>query len=141
LLGLRAKLGLDDVVGFRPSTPDVRSVYAALDALVIPSRSEGLPNVLLEALAEDLPVVATAVGGVPEVIQHSMAGLVVPPEDPAALADAMIRIGEIGRTPDARDARRRCVERFSIDVRGRAHLGLYGELLDGGRPRDAAASP
>jgi glycosyltransferase involved in cell wall biosynthesis len=105
-------------------------VYAAVDALVIPSRSEGLPNVLLEALAEDLPVVATGVGGVSEVLQDPMAGLVVPPGDPEALADAMARVVEAGRTPAARQARRTCVQRFSLDARARAHVALYRELVD-----------
>jgi glycosyltransferase involved in cell wall biosynthesis len=130
LLALRSELGLADVVGFRPSTATVRSTYATLDALVIPSRSEGLPNVLLEALAEDLPVVSTAVGAVPEVLQDPAAGLVVPAEDPSALADAMATVADGGRTPAARRARRACVERFSLDSRARAHVVLYRELLD-----------
>jgi glycosyltransferase involved in cell wall biosynthesis len=130
LLALRRELGLAEVVAFRPSTAAVRSIYAAIDALVIPSRSEGLPNVLLEALAEDLPVVSTAVGGVPEVLEDPMAGLVVPSGDPAALADAMVRVADVGRTPAAQRARRVCVERFSLDARARAHVALYRELLD-----------
>jgi glycosyltransferase involved in cell wall biosynthesis len=133
LEALRDALGLRDVVEFRPSTPGVRSIYAAIDALVIPSRSEGLPNVLLEALAADLPVVATAVGGIPEVLNDSMAGLVVPAEDPTALAEAMGRIAQMGRTPAARQARRACVERFSLDARAHAHLTLYNELTAGRR--------
>jgi glycosyltransferase involved in cell wall biosynthesis len=129
LLALRSELGLSDVVTFQPSTPAVRSVYAAVNALVIPSRSEGLPNVLLEALAEDLPVVATAVGGVPEVLRDPMAGLVVPPEDPGALADAMLRVIDVAGAPGAREARQACVERFSLDARARAHVALYRELV------------
>jgi glycosyltransferase involved in cell wall biosynthesis len=130
LLALRAEFGLGDVVAFRPSTAAVRSIYAAIDALVIPSRSEGLPNVLLEGLAEDLPLVSTAVGAIPDVLQDPMAGLVVPSEDPTALADAMVRVVEVGRTPAAQRARRACVERFSLDARARAHVALYCELLD-----------
>lgn len=133
LQSLRDALGLGDVVELRPSTPDVRSIYSSIDALVIPSRSEGLPNVLLEALAEDLPVVATAVGGVPEVLTDPMAGLIVPPDDPAALADAMGRVTETGRTPAAEQARRDCVDRFSLDARARAHVALYRELVGGRR--------
>jgi glycosyltransferase involved in cell wall biosynthesis len=128
LEALRAELQLSDVVVFRPTTPDVRSVYAALDALVIPSRSEGLPNVLLEALSEDLPVVSTAVGAVPEVLTEADAGIVVTPGDAGALADAMARIANVGRTPAAREARRACVERFSLEARGRAHVALYRDL-------------
>jgi glycosyltransferase involved in cell wall biosynthesis len=130
LVALRAELALGDAVAFHPSTAAIRSVYAAIDALVIPSRSEGLPNVLLEALAEDVPVVSTGVGGVPEVLQDPMAGFVVPPGDPEALADAMARAVDTGRTPAARQARRACAERFSLDARARAHVALYRELVE-----------
>jgi glycosyltransferase involved in cell wall biosynthesis len=129
LVALREELGLRDAVAFYPSTAAIRSVYAAIDALVIPSRSEGLPNVLLEALAEDVPVVSAGVGGVPEVLQDPMAGFVVPPGDPEALADAMVRAVDTGRTPAARQARRACAERFSLDARARAHVALYRELV------------
>ncbi len=131
LKALNDELGLGTVVSFVPATAEVGSIYRALDALVIPSRSEGLPNVLLEALAQDVPVVSTAVGAVTEVLSDPAAGLVVPPGDPAVLADAMERVLEVGRTPAAREARRRCVERHSLAARTAAHLTLYRELTGG----------
>ena len=90
---LRARahdLGLDGVVRFRGALPraGVVAAFRGSDAFVLPSRSEGFPIVLLEAWAAGLPVIATAVGGVPHVAVPGTAQL-VPPEDPAALADAM----------------------------------------------------
>jgi glycosyltransferase involved in cell wall biosynthesis len=83
-------LGLESRVRFVGHCGDVAPVYAASDMIVIPSRSEGLPNVLLEAMAFGKAVVATCVGGIPEVLSDRINGLVVPPEDPVRLADAMV---------------------------------------------------
>jgi glycosyltransferase involved in cell wall biosynthesis len=67
---------------------------AALELVVLPSRSEGLPFALLEAMALGRPVVATAVGGCPEVVDEGRTGLLVPAGDPAALAGAISRLLE-----------------------------------------------
>jgi glycosyltransferase involved in cell wall biosynthesis len=71
---------------------DIGSVYPLLDLVVIPSYSEGLPNVLLEAMASGKSVVATTVGGVPEVMQDRFPEALVPPDDATALATAIIRL-------------------------------------------------
>lgn len=84
----RAK-GLDDQLRFLGRRHDARNFIAASDVVVNPADVEGLPVSLLEALALKRPVVATAVGGVPSVIHHRKSGLLVPPNDPAALAKAM----------------------------------------------------
>ena len=74
---------------------DIPCLLAAADALVLPSKSEGLPLVVMEAMAASTPVVATAVGGVPELVEHDRTGLLVPAEDDAALAAAIGRCSRI----------------------------------------------
>jgi glycosyltransferase involved in cell wall biosynthesis len=75
---------------------DVDQLLAAADVLVLPSRSEGLPLIVVEAMAANTPVVATAVGGVPELIDDGTTGLLVPAGDPQALADALARaLGDV----------------------------------------------
>jgi len=76
-------------VQFVGQVEDVGSLLAAADAVLLPSRWEGLPLVLLEAMARGRPIVATAVGGVPDVIQDGVNGTLVPPGDAAALAGAL----------------------------------------------------
>lgn len=77
---------------FTGQMADVQPFYAAADALVLPSHSEGSPNVLLEAMAAGLPIVATAVGGVPEIVEDNETALLVPANDPPSLAVAVIRL-------------------------------------------------
>jgi glycosyltransferase involved in cell wall biosynthesis len=84
-----ARGGRVRVVGARPHD-EVARWMAASDLLVLPSWMEGTPNVVLEALASGRPVVATRVGGTPDVLSDDRAGILVPPRDPAALADAIV---------------------------------------------------
>jgi glycosyltransferase involved in cell wall biosynthesis len=86
---LVSTLQLGDTVHFTGALLPIEPLYPLLDLVVIPSRSEGLPNVLLEALRADRPVVSTTVGAVPEVIGGTEAGRLVPVEDPAALAEGV----------------------------------------------------
>lgn len=92
-LAVELKLGPDAVtfLGFRNDVPQVLS---ALDGYVLPSREEGLGTAILEALAVGLPVVATRVGGIPESVIHEKTGLLVEPDQPQQLADAMLRFME-----------------------------------------------
>jgi glycosyltransferase involved in cell wall biosynthesis len=87
----RAALGLTDRVVFLGARYDVSELLMAADAFVMSSKSEGLPMVLLEAMAARVPCVATAVGGIPNLF-GSDRGVAVPPQDPAALADAMASV-------------------------------------------------
>jgi glycosyltransferase involved in cell wall biosynthesis len=132
-----AEAGLADSVHFLGTVGNVGSLYPQLDLVVLPSRSEGLPNVLLEALRADIPVVATGVGAVTEVLNDPAAGEIVPPDDPGALAQAITRALRTGRSKEATCARAAAAERFSLERRVDRHLRLYGELradrLAGGR--------
>jgi glycosyltransferase involved in cell wall biosynthesis len=84
-----ADLELHHQVRFLGQVDAIGPVLAAADVVVLPSLWEGLPLTLLEALVRGRPVVATAVGGIPEVVDHGHNGVLVPPRDPAALADAL----------------------------------------------------
>jgi glycosyltransferase involved in cell wall biosynthesis len=116
--------------GFRGDVPDLLS-EAAIS--VLPSLSEGTSNTLLESMAAGIPVVATRVGGNPEVVEDGVSGLLVPPRDSAALAAAMARLLE---DPDlalrlGRAGMRRVSELFSIDGSVHQTEHLYQRLVDG----------
>ena len=76
-------------LGFRRDLPEI---YADLDIVALSSLNEGLPVTLIEAQAAGRPVVATAVGGVSDLVQHEIAGLVTPPRDSAAFAQGLLRL-------------------------------------------------
>ncbi len=125
-----ARLGLAPSIRFLGQVSNVGAVYRNLDLVVLPSRSEGLPNTLLEAMQADVPVVATAVGAVPEVVGTSPAARLVAPESAAGLADAIEWAIRQGDSPAAAAARRDVVSRFSLERRVEAHLKVYRELLE-----------
>jgi len=102
LVGLTRDLGLEERVIFPGVVADATRYFSAFDLLVLSSRSEGTPMVLLEAMGARVPVVATAVGGVPDLMGGSDTGLIVPPGSPPALADA---IQEVLRDPHRARAR------------------------------------
>lgn len=85
------RAGLHDSVRFLGALPqaDVADWISASDVLCLPSRSEGSPNVVVEALASGIPVVASRVGGIPDLVQDGVTGLLVPPGDAAALAQSL----------------------------------------------------
>lgn len=87
---LAGALGLSEYVQFIGPLEDVRLILARSDIFVLPSRHEGLPNALLEAMAAGLPCVATRVSGSEDLIVDGESGLLVPPEDPYALATALL---------------------------------------------------
>src|SRR5207248_7230096 len=95
-----AQSGIGQRIIFAGQVTDVRPFYAMSDAFVLPSHTEGSPNVLLEAMAARVPIVATAVGGVPEIVENEESALLVPANDPAALAAAIVRLltdADLGR--------------------------------------------
>ncbi len=120
------------LAGFRTDVPEI---LAAADVFCLPSLMEGMPNALLEACATGLPVVATRVGGVPELVVADETGLLVPPGRGEALADAIDRIlvDRSLATQLGRNARRRIEDEFSVGVVARKYGALY-EALTGGEP-------
>jgi glycosyltransferase involved in cell wall biosynthesis len=85
-------LSVDDVVYFLGFREDVPRILASIDLFVLSSRMEGLGSSLMDAMASRLPVVATQAGGIPEVVIHRETGLLVPPRDPQALAQAILKL-------------------------------------------------
>jgi glycosyltransferase involved in cell wall biosynthesis len=81
--------GLDDAVWLPGSRTDIAELMSGFDVFALPSIAEGTPVTILEAMACGLPVVASRVGGIPEVVEHQATGLLVPPSDATALADAL----------------------------------------------------
>src|SRR5204863_8391924 len=84
--------GVANIVSFEGFRSDIPRVMADLDVFVLPSLWEGFGLVLLEAMAAGRPIVASAVGPIPEIVVDGLTGLLVPPGDPEALAEAIVRL-------------------------------------------------
>jgi len=131
---LAGRLGLEDRVRFLGWRRDLDRIYADLDLVALTSRNEGSPVSLIEAMASGRPVVATRVGGVPDLVEDGVMGYLVPPDDPEALAEAMVTLLA---DPDRRQAmgqagRKRVIPAFSAERLLGDMDRLYAELL--GRP-------
>ena len=111
--------------------PDVERILHCIDLFVLPSRWEGLPNVVLEAMAAGKPVVATEVGGIPELVVQGVTGVLVPPQDVHALAEAIkALLADEPRALTMGAAGRERVQRhFSIGAMMAKTEALYRELL------------
>jgi glycosyltransferase involved in cell wall biosynthesis len=123
-------LGLTVSVRFRGQHPDPASELADYDAFCLPSLIEGLPIALIEAMGTGLPVIASAVGGVPEVVRPDVNGILVPPGDPVAIAAALRRLAgdpDLGARLGAR-ARETVAEELDIVGTAAAYARLYQEL-------------
>jgi L-malate glycosyltransferase len=92
LQALVRELDLVENIFFPGGVTDLREYLAAVDVFVLPSRSEGFSNAIIEAMAASLPVVATDVGGNAEAVKDGVSGFVVPPDDPDALSDAILQL-------------------------------------------------
>jgi L-malate glycosyltransferase len=104
-------LGVADRFSFLGHREDVPALLSSADIFVLPSRSEAFPNAVLEAMAAGLPVVASAVGGIPEVVADGHTGRLVPPDDPSALARALVgMMNDPGGAAALGQAGRRVVE-------------------------------
>jgi glycosyltransferase involved in cell wall biosynthesis len=123
-------LGLTQRVRFFGPLDEPMSVLQQADVLVLASAHEGLPNAVIEGMAAGLPVLATDVGGISEVVEHGRNGFLVPPGRPEVLADAMTRLVT---TPELRHSmalrsRQLAVEGFSAETMVRGYERLYASL-------------
>lgn len=112
---------------------DVARIYGLGDILVVPSLYENLANVLLEGMAAGLPIVTTTGGGSPEVVIHGTNGLVVPPGDPQALAEAVSDLLADSKMREhyGRNNRKKALEELSLERMARESVEVYTELLRG----------
>lgn len=125
------QLGLADRVLFTGFRHDVPEFLSEVQVSVLPSLSEALSNTLLESMAAGLPVVATRVGGNPEVVEHGVTGFLVPPREPEALVATVARLLEQPALAQAmgRAGKQRVAENFSLDRLTQETESLYIRLL------------
>lgn len=126
---LAVRSGITDWVTFVGHQSDVAPYYTLADLMVLPSRTEGSPNALLEAMAAGLPTVATAVGGVPEIISTTSAALLVRKQDPFALARAIEQV--LGSQPLREQlscSARTTASRYSRNAYSEFLLSLYQDV-------------
>jgi glycosyltransferase involved in cell wall biosynthesis len=125
------RVGIDSLAWLPGSRNDVADLLRCVDVFVLPSRVEGVSNTLLEAMATGVPVVATRVGGNPELVDDEVTGILVPPNDAESMASAIVRYV---RDPALRETHGRCgrlkaEKEFSLDRMVDAYLSIYDELL------------
>jgi glycosyltransferase involved in cell wall biosynthesis len=131
LEALTAELGLGERVRFTGWQAEPRRHLTTVDVFGLPSRFEGFPLAVVEAMLAELPVVATTVGSVPEAVRDGETGLLVPPDDPAALAAALRRLlsDPALRLRLGRQGRALALEHFTAAAMARSFERLYAEIL------------
>jgi glycosyltransferase involved in cell wall biosynthesis len=109
----------------------IDQLLAAIDLFVLPSLSEGLPISLLEAMAAGKPVLASAVGGILEVVENDDFGVLVPPADPSALAESIIKLfySKDRMSNMANKAKSMVKEHFCSSKMAHQYLTIYSDLL------------
>lgn len=128
---LAEELGIAGHIVFAGYRADMQRVYNSLDLVVQSSSTEGMPNVILEALLMRVPVVATDVGGTAEIVTDGVSGRLIPPNDPGALiAGIREALGDVRRAADWVDAGERTVRmNFSHNLRLQRIMTVYDQLL------------
>ena len=116
------------MLGFMPA----QEVLPSLDIMVLPTLEEAFGGALIEAQAMEVPVISTTVGGVPEAVENNVTGILVPPENSQALADAMIQLldNPEKRKTMGKAGRKRALEHFTIEKMGDKLVTLYLKLLE-----------
>ena len=128
-------VGLGQRVRFPGPIEDIPDLFSRLDQFWLSSDWEGTPNVVLEAMAAGLPVIATSVGGTPEILEHGETGILVPPRDVTAIVAESRRLLENPREAETLGQRARvaATERFSIPAMVAATEAVYREVAGGER--------
>jgi glycosyltransferase involved in cell wall biosynthesis len=128
---LLGRAGVEHLAWLPGERNDIPAILASLDCFVLPSRAEGISNTILEAMASCVPVIATAVGGNPELVVDGVTGTLVPSGDSEALAQQIVRMaadpaaarraGEAGRA--------HALAEFGLDTMVQRYRNLYDKLL------------
>lgn len=140
LKALSTQLGLDDRLLFTGLTRDMPAVYAATDLLMLTSDTEGTPHVLLEAMGSDIPVVSTAVGGIPEFVTTEESGLLVPPGSSDALAQAARRVyADPQLASRLVEGGRSVASGFTVDRMTEGVERVYAQVLTARRNREGTS--
>ncbi|MYM89541.1 TIGR03088 family PEP-CTERM/XrtA system glycosyltransferase [Rugamonas sp. FT82W] len=129
-LDLLRQAGMDELAWLPGNRDDIPQLMRAMDVFVQPSLAEGMSNTILEAMATGLPVVATAVGGNPDLVHSGWTGTLVPPGSPAMLADALndyYRLPALAVSHGQR-GRRRVLAEYSLNAMADAYLAVYDAL-------------
>jgi len=137
------RMGLDDVFAFAGWFARPQIAMQACDIFCLPSRMEGLPNALLEAMAVGCAIVATRVGGVPEILEHGRNALLVPAGDPEALAHSLLILARNAdlRNRLGRSAKHVAQERLALDKAAKGYEQLYRRLIRCSNGRDRPGNP
>jgi sugar transferase (PEP-CTERM/EpsH1 system associated) len=135
LAALRAKVeaaGIAELVWLPGARSDVADILRGLDIFVMSSLAEGTPGSALEAMASGLPVVGTRVGGIPEVIDDGVTGMLVPPADPAAMAAALARyvLAPELRCRHGKAGRERILRKYNMPAMVAAYQSMYDTLCE-----------
>ena len=127
-----AELGLQSVVRLCGFVDDIKPVFREADLMVLPSRSEGMPNVILEAWSQGLGVLSTAVGGVPDMIVDSDSGLLASPDDPVALGEKLLAaLADPGRLQQFGERGYEIVrEQYNYERQAELLTSIYGRYLE-----------
>ena len=129
---LSVELGVTDNIVWAGHVNDVNAIYAIGDAFLLSSRSEGLPLVVLEAMSCGLPVIATRVGGVPQVLKNGT-GILINPSSPEQMASAMQKIinDEVLRRILREKSLKRFAEDYTIEKMAQKYINYFDELKNG----------
>jgi sugar transferase (PEP-CTERM/EpsH1 system associated) len=131
-LAILKAAGLDHLAWLPGERSDIAEIMRGLDCFVLPSLGEGISNTILEAMASGLPIVATAVGGNGELVNEGINGLLVPPANPAKLAEAIVNLAQQTDVAKAmgQQSRRFVEERYGMSAMVSRYQQLYDRLLN-----------
>jgi len=124
-------LGISNNILFLGFRKDIRELLSIFDVFILPSISEGLPNAILEAMACEIPVIATAVGGIPEVISHRITGMLAPPKNSTELSSAILELLSNYKLKETiiKNAKAKIIESFSLEKQVHDFHMLYQNCL------------